>query len=634
MAETYQGQNWEQQRVANEKARQEAKERYVKEARRLYRDMTAEQAVKELKKLERGTGIFGWLRNRWDGFWNMVKTAMYSVLLGRQAAERRILSGNREESLKLQGEEAKKEAKISVLEEKIKEWETKEPGEKKSDGKERETENVPGPNQESTEHQEPEPGNGDPSASNDLEKETEAEPERGNEESNRKKPGDFSRFGIQCEQVTECYQKGLAAFLEDQMGIGEGNIRVANGSKNSIQISLWPSDEEKPRFCVEINPNGSVYYPSGTLGEDKISRAFQGALLKSALYYTAKVYDCAKDQELSRYGFEPGRISIKPGTAPSVEMIEKLLDKETAYVFGHKMDCRQGKDGAVVRLDGKRISLKAGQTVGEAVQGAMREKISADYKKISEFSKRMNLFAQKEGSPFHDLAQSQTYSCEEITGMVQKMVQNRTTDGSPEMSRTDILCGHLITLQTEQVSSDPEHKDYRRVISAQIDGRTVYQAARFEQTENVRELRAILQRKHMEAGTALWNSLCMTLDGERKLLFSEKTKQIHEALAGRAGQITDLDPQSGQRPDPMASCIREGDVQTVKELLLLGHEEDIKHSCKYMGPEPLTTEMAWLLELYGLTDGRENSQEEKEVSASLEQDMPDNFREHNPENEK
>ena len=123
MAETYQGQNWEQQRVANEKARQEAKERYVKEARRLYRDMTAEQAVKELKKLERGTGIFGWLRNRWDGFWNMVKTAMYSVLLGRQAAERRILSGNREESLKLQGEEAKKEAKISVLEEKIKEYE-------------------------------------------------------------------------------------------------------------------------------------------------------------------------------------------------------------------------------------------------------------------------------------------------------------------------------------------------------------------------------------------------------------------------------------------------------------------------------------------------------------------------------
>lgn len=102
----------------------------------------------------------------------------------------------------------------------------------------------------------------------------------------------------------------------------------------------------------------------------------------------------------------------------------------------------------------------------------------------------------------------------------------------------------------------------------------------------------------------------------------------------QAGQITDLDPQSGQRPDPMASCIREGDVQTVKELLLLGHEEDMEQSYKHMGPEPLTTEMAWLLELYGLTDGRENSQEEKEVSASLEQDRPDNFREHDPENEK
>ncbi len=634
MAEAYKGQNWEQQRAANEKARQEAKERYVKEARRLYRDMTAEQAVKELKKLERGKGVFGWLRNRWDGFWNMVKTAMYSVLLGRQAAERRILSGNREESLKLQGEEAKKEAKISVLEAKIKEWETKEPGEKKSDGKERETDNVPGPNQESTGHQESEPGSGDISAPNDLEKETEAESERGNEASSRRKPGDFSRLGIQCEQITECYQKGLAAFLEDQMGIGEGNIRVANGSKNSIQISIWPSGEEKPRFCVEINPNGSVYYPSGTLGEDRVSRAFQGALLKSALYYTAKVYDCAKDQELSRYGFEPGRISIKPGTVPSVEMIEKLLDKETAYMFGHKIECKQGKEEAIVRIDGKRISFEAGRTVGEAVQGAMKEKIFADYKKIPEFSKRMNRFVSKEGSLFYDLAQPQTFSCEEITGMVQKVVQDRTTDGSPEMSRTASLCGHLIMLQTEPVSSNPEHKDYRRVISAQIDGRTVYQAARFEQTENVRELREILQRKHMEAGTALWNSLCMTLDGERKLRFSEKTKQIHEALAGRAGQITDLDPQSGQRPDPMASCIREGDVQTVKELLLLGHEEDIEQSCKYMGPEPLTTEMAWLLELYGLTDGRENSQDEKEVSASLEQDMPDDFREHDPENEK
>ena len=533
MAEAYKGQNWEQQKAVNEKARQEAKERYVKEARRLYRDMTAEQAVKELKKLESGTGFFGWLRNRWDGFCNMVKTAMYSVLLGRQAAERRILSGNREESLKLQGDEAKKEAKISVLEEKIKEWEMKEPGEKKSDGKERETENVPEPNQESAEHQEPEQGNGHTSASNDLEKETEAESEVGNEESSRKKPGDFSRLGIQCEQITECYQKGLVAFLEDQMGIGEGNIRVANGSKNSIQISLWPSGEEKPRFCVEINPNGSVYYPSGTLGEDKISRAFQGALLKSALYYTAKVYDCVKDQELSRYGFEPGSISIKPGTVPSVEMIEKLLDKETAYVFGHKIECKQGKEEVIVRIDGKGISLEAGQAVGEAVQSVMKEKIFADYKKIPEFSKRMNRFVSKEGSPFYDLAQSRMYSCEEITGMVQKVVQDRTTDGSPEMSRTDSLCGHLITLQTEPVSSHPEHKDYRRVISAQIDGRTVYPAARFEQTENVRELREILQRKHMEAGTALWNSLCMTLDGERKLRFSEKTKQIHEALAGR-----------------------------------------------------------------------------------------------------
>lgn len=84
----------------------------------------------------------------------------------------------------------------------------------------------------------------------------------------------------------------------------------------------------------------------------------------------------------------------------------------------------------------------------------------------------------------------------------------------------------------------------------------------------------------------------------------------------------------------MTSCIREGDVQTVKELLLLGHEEEIEQSCKHMGSEPLTTEMAWLLELYGLTDGRENSQEEKEVSASLEQDRPDNFREHDPEKEK
>ena len=44
MAKEYQVQNWEQQRAADEKARQEAKERYVKEARRLYRDMTAEQA--------------------------------------------------------------------------------------------------------------------------------------------------------------------------------------------------------------------------------------------------------------------------------------------------------------------------------------------------------------------------------------------------------------------------------------------------------------------------------------------------------------------------------------------------------------------------------------------------------------
>lgn len=622
MAEPYKGQSREQQRAAAEKAGQEAKERYTKEARRLYRDMTAEQAVKELKKLERGPGILGWLRGRWDGFWNLVKTAMYSILLGRQAAERRILSGNQEEALRLQREEAKKEARISVLEEKVREIEAKEAGEKEQAGPESEkTEQTTEAGQESGKsHQETGQLEKDTPISVDLDRTGEAGPETENEQPNKRKPGDFSRLGIQCEQVTEYYQKGLAGFLEEQMGIGEGNIRVDNGSKNSIQISLWPSGEEQPRFCMEINPNGSVYYPSGSMGEDGVSRAFQGVLLKSALYYTAKVYDCAKDQELSRYGFEPDRVSIKPGTVPSVEMIERLLDKETACLFGHKIECRKGKEGAIIRLDGKRISLKDGQSAGETVRTAMKEKIFGDYERIHELSKRMKLFVAKEQSPFHDLAESKRYSCKEIAGMAEKLVQDRTSDGSPDMVRTDSLYGHLITLQLEPVSSKPGHKDYRRVMSVRIDNTAIYQAARLDKGEDIQELKATLQKENQMAGAALWNSLCKAFEAEKKLEISGKAKHIHEALSGR---ITDLDPESGQRMDIIASCIREGDTQTVGELLFLGHQEDIQKAQSHIGPEPVTAEMACLLEQYGLTDSREDSQEEKEETASLEQGTRD-----------
>lgn len=635
MAGGYHGQIWEQRHMAAaEKAGREAKECYTKEARRLYQNITPEQAGKELKRLERGKGILGWIWDRWEGFWNMVKTAIYSVLLGRQAAERRISAGNREEEARWQREEARKEAKISVLEEKIKEWEAKEPGDKEPAQETETREKTSESGQEPVEpDQEPGQKNGDMPVPTDLNKEEEDEPVRKNDEAAPRKPGDYSRLGIQCEQMTKRYQRGLTKFLEDQMEIGAGNIHVANGSKNSIQISLWPPGEEKPRFCMEIKPNGSVHYPSGSLGEDRESRAFQGALLKSVLYYTAKVYDYGKDKELSRYGFEPGRISIKPGTVPSAEMVERVLKKETAYLFGHKIECRKGKEETIVRIDGKAVGLGAGQAVEEAVRGAMKEKIFGDYKRIHELSKKMKRFVAKNHGPFHDLAKSRNYSCEEISGMIHKLVQDRTSDGSPDIIRADSLCGHLITLQTERVSSLSEHKDYQRIVSARIDGRMVYKANVLDKRENIQELRAILQKENVVAGTMLWNSLCMALEKEKKLQISEKTNSIQAALSGRKGQITDLDPESGQRTDTIASCIREGDIQTMRELFLLGHGDDIQKSYHCMRPETLTAEMTCLLEVYGIDSSRTGTQGEKEMTPSLKQEAQDTI-EPEVENEK
>ena len=87
----------------------EMKRQYKEHAAIKYHNATKEALEKEQEKLERGAGIFGWIREQFSSLVNMMKIAALSIFLGRQETAKRLSISSRQDELEKLKAEAWKE---------------------------------------------------------------------------------------------------------------------------------------------------------------------------------------------------------------------------------------------------------------------------------------------------------------------------------------------------------------------------------------------------------------------------------------------------------------------------------------------------------------------------------------------
>ena len=108
--------------AVDKKSREElAAEQARKEAELFVKGKSKEEIEKELKRMDKGPGFLGWVRDRINGFLNFVKIAALSVFLGRRETSRRMDAGTLEAEQKARENAAAKLARQEVLKEKLKE---------------------------------------------------------------------------------------------------------------------------------------------------------------------------------------------------------------------------------------------------------------------------------------------------------------------------------------------------------------------------------------------------------------------------------------------------------------------------------------------------------------------------------
>lgn len=428
------------------------KVQYLIDAERQYRNMSSENMQKEYKKLIRGKTPWEWVKDKVGSFVNMVKIAALSLFLGRQETARRVNAGNREADFEKLKNEAKKEAKIHVLEKKLEELQ--------NDSKDKEAEQPEVKPEQEPAHEEKQ----------DISKNKQDKEEQAQEQEEIKEPKKAGQtiFAEQVERLSEEYQNGLKKFLEMQTGIAADFIKIENSR-----------DEHGPRMKVSFDldlPEGSQYTNSisiDQLGNSMEHTVIADALAKSVLFYTADVYRESKNNT---------RII---GTVPSVEMCSnaafnfcrnakeqekngKENYKHTEYLFSHKIDFIKTGDKFRVFFDEKELDFKDGWSakgLSDEVRKMMTDKENGDYTlvKQSELSKILHDVTKSEIEPSFYAK----YSGQNLEEHFTKYLTDITKDNG-DIIRDSEFHGHLIS-----VNLNPENKTIETVM---VDNVPVYQA--------------------------------------------------------------------------------------------------------------------------------------------------------------
>lgn len=441
----------------------EMKIQYYADAERRYRMMPEERLKKEYNQLIRGKTPWEWLRERMGSFINMVKIAALSVFLGRQETARRIQAGNRETEFEKLKEEAKKDTKINVLEEKLEISPKRQEDKSKDTSDEKKVEQ----NKTDTIKKGHEQANSQEqvNAQEALTKEPVVKEEKDPSHLEQERTQGISIFAEQVECVTDKYKEGLHKYLEAQMGINGAFINidnVINKDKSFLRISFdsiaLPEKSELEKG-VTIDKKGNY------LEQTKVA----GDIAKAVLYYTTEVHRESKN--CTRV------IGTVPSQAACTEMVHSFI-KEAAKnqenrtmnytykesLFGHQIDFEKNGDSIRIYLDGRELDFPDGWSI-KSLTGQIREtlldKETGDFthQAGNNLSEKLHATVRAEIDPVYYVK----YSGQELEYNFTKLLNDMMKDGG-HLKRDFIFHLHNIGITLS------EHT----IQSIVIDGENVY----------------------------------------------------------------------------------------------------------------------------------------------------------------
>lgn len=315
-----------------------AAEQARKEAEIFAAGKNREEIERELKRLDKGPGLFGWIRDRINSFFNFVKIATMSVLLGRRETAKRMDAGTIEAEQKAREDAAAKLAKQMILKEKLAEMDQKkeqsqefkdfdkvEPGENRSGTEQLETEDKTV--QESERQQQAEHPENEQKQANKAEQEVSAQdlsvleaqyPESEKTDAQTisapaaEQPKRETILAQQCREMTDSYKQGLAEYIENLTGIKKDAFTIGN-TDGKIRVDFALLCEQMKGDSIPYR-NGVTLDAYGCTAEGRKSE-FSKMLGTAILYYTAEVYRDSKNQ------------TQFPGTRPSDRMLKEVIGK-------------------------------------------------------------------------------------------------------------------------------------------------------------------------------------------------------------------------------------------------------------------------------------------------------------------
>lgn len=437
----------------------EMKMRYHVDAERRYRTMSEDKLQKEYKQLILKKTPWEWFKERVASFVNMVKIAALSIFIGRQETARRIQFGNREEEFEKLKNEVQRDAKITVLEEKLETLQRMKEDKSKesSDVEKKESDR----NGKAKDGQEPENDQEQDNAQDDTTKDSGAEASLPQHENTKS----VSIFAEQIENASDKYKEGLRKYLETQMGINGAFINIENviDKENSfLRISFdaiaLPENSELLKGMT-IDKKGNSLEQTKTASE----------ITKAVLYYTTEIYRDSKN--CNRI------IGTVPTHAMCTEMVHSFIDKalkdqengdiNCSYqesLFEHKIDFEKTGNTFRINLDGKELDFQEGwstKNLADQIRDTMLNKEFGDFTADAEYFLAENLhqITRTEVEPAYYIK----YSSLELEDKFNKTLNDILRDGS-ETTRNLSFHTHCIQITINA----------HEICSVSINGDSVY----------------------------------------------------------------------------------------------------------------------------------------------------------------
>lgn len=286
------------QRSEKQYVTEEDRTRFRKEAELEYKDIDsvgkADRALSRLTNPSLPARGLNWLFEKIGNLVNFAKVVVLSVFLGRQETSKRIYVGNLEAEKQKQKDQAKKEIKTQVLQEKLEQCKEEE---------ERKKEEL----------------------AEKVQKKLNGIKFKENFDNTKDYSITKTQFAMQVEHASDYYKKGLAEFLGKQLGIDPKDIVIGNDkdAKGQDRMNVLVTLSTGKALQIQIDEYGQWSLPNEPDKSMEL-QALAGEIRKGIMFYTASEYDQTQDAE---YNHITRDVTKEDGTVKKEPLIGKDFNK-------------------------------------------------------------------------------------------------------------------------------------------------------------------------------------------------------------------------------------------------------------------------------------------------------------------